>query len=230
MDVIEFGTMAYPFDNYVSMMLGGLELDKLRLDVAAPLPRERDQSTVWHEWFYDKWSRLKFIQEAYKRLVEEVCAPYIILYGRHDPFSDRGVHGDCPFYFQAIPTFRVSAPGSVGVGEFHRDRDYGHPNGEINFWMPLTKAFGTNTVWVEGEYTLEPVELNFGQIAVFDAVNLLHGNYTNMTEQSRVSIDFRLIPSCRIPKEPKRSINQSLAFVPGEYYAEEPIGLGTGIG
>ncbi len=220
MDVIEFDTMAHPFDDYVRMMLGNLELSSLRLDVAAPLTREKDQSTVWHEWFYDKWSRLRFPQEAYKRLIEEVCGPYAKMYSRHNHESD----DLCRLYYQAVPTFRVSAPGSVGVGEFHRDRDYGHPDGEWNFWMPLTKAFGTNTVWVEGDYTLEPVQLRFGQIAVFDAVNLLHGNYPNATGVSRVSIDFRIIPGCRIPREPKKSINQKLAFVPGEYFAKEPIG------
>ena len=51
------------------------------------------------------------------------------------------------------------------MGRLHSDNEYGHQDGEINFWMPLTKAFGNNTLWAESEPLKEdfhPFELEYG--------------------------------------------------------------------
>ena len=61
--------------------------------------------------------------------------------------------------------------------------------------MPLTNAYDTNTMWVEseedkGDYT--PVNSTYGDLIQFDGANLSHGNKKNITNQTRVSIDFRL--------------------------------------
>jgi hypothetical protein len=37
-----------------------------------------------------------------------------------------------------LPPSRVHLPNNVAVGAKHRDFDYNHPEGEINFWLPVT--------------------------------------------------------------------------------------------
>jgi hypothetical protein len=51
--------------------------------------------------------------------------------------------------FQVQPALRVVPPSCKRVGQPHRDRDYGHQPGQINFWLPLSAASGSNTLWVE---------------------------------------------------------------------------------
>ncbi|MGH7766135.1 MAG: hypothetical protein ACREQP_01665, partial [Candidatus Binatia bacterium] len=53
--------------------------------------------------------------------------------------------------FQKKPTFRIHLPGNLSVGNYHRDRDYGHPPEEINVWVPVTEARKTATIWLESE-------------------------------------------------------------------------------
>lgn len=62
--------------------------------------------------------------------------------------------GEKRIIYQKKPTFRVHLPNNVGnayngtslvltslaVGKKHRDYDYFHPPGEINFWLPFTKG------------------------------------------------------------------------------------------
>ena len=37
------------------------------------------------------------------------------------------------------------------LGPLHSDADYGHQEGEINFWLPLTDVKSNNTLWAETE-------------------------------------------------------------------------------
>jgi hypothetical protein len=51
-------------------------------------------------------------------------------------------HFHFPFYFQKAPTIRIQTPNgnaSVHYPRYHNDLMYGHPPGEINVWLPLTK-------------------------------------------------------------------------------------------
>jgi ectoine hydroxylase-related dioxygenase (phytanoyl-CoA dioxygenase family) len=112
------------------------------------------------------------------------------------------------------------------VGECHRDADYGHPAGETTFWLPLTPAWLTNSVWLEsppesGRYV--PVTAGPGEVVTFDAVHIRHGNCVNRTGHVRVSFDFRCLPTRTYRPSEERSINAGLRFAPGEYYARRVI-------
>jgi len=163
--------------------------------------RETDQDTIWHKGFYtysQEWQPIyeKFIREFISTLFDE------------------------PFFYQKIPTFRVQCPGNLAVGEYHRDSQYGHPQGEVNFWLPLTPVTESSTVQIEGY----PAICHTGTMVVFDAVNKLHGNILNSEQRSRVSVDFRILPVSRYNATwPSRSINMKMAFRPGEYYAKHSV-------
>ena len=49
------------------------------------------------------------------------------------------------FWCQYPPTVRVQPPDPIACGRMHRDSEYGHQPGEINFWMPLTRLEHTRT-------------------------------------------------------------------------------------
>merc|ERR1712113_957712 len=81
----------------------------------------------------------------------------------------------------------------------HCDADYRrHFNGELNFWLPLTNVFGTNTLWLEsapGRGDFRPMVLEPGEFLRFNGYECRHYTVKNETDASRVSFDWRMIPS-----------------------------------
>ncbi|MGB7395049.1 MAG: hypothetical protein WA913_11700, partial [Pricia sp.] len=118
--------------------------------------------------------------DTYRDFIDEVIRPR---------FGDK-------IYYQEKPTHRILYADAPGVSRFHRDRDYGHNPREINFFVPQTKAFDTNTLWIEseeGKEDFEPVILKPGEFLTFDGANLMHGAKENHTGKTRVSFDFRIL-------------------------------------
>lgn len=119
-------------------------------------------------------------------------------------FVDRVV---APFFggvlnFQTRPSFRCHLVGAGTASAFHRDGDekYGIVPGSINGWLPLTPVGGNNSIYIETEFDSEvfrPIELQPGELLIFDAYHLRHGSYGNDTNQTRVSFDFRFRPANR---------------------------------
>jgi hypothetical protein len=122
--------------------------------------------------------------EAYRKFVAEVVVPMV--------GDARGVLFQCP------PTLRVVLPSERAVGKLHKDSEYGgHEDSEINFWVPLTDVFETNTLHLEsrpGSGDYRPMEMGYGQALRFNGLNCTHHTMPNTTGQCRVSFDFRVIP------------------------------------
>lgn len=124
--------------------------------------------------------------------------------------------------YQTVPTFRVQIPGNLSVGEFHTDKDYNHGEEEINWWIPVTRAYGTNTVWIESEPNkkdYQPYELGPGQALIFSGANLSHGNKVNDTPHTRVSLDFRVVPARDFKSRDTESMIRKLKMDIGGYFA-----------
>ncbi|GFE13813.1 hypothetical protein Sgleb_18600 [Streptomyces glebosus] len=156
--------------------------------------RETDQSTPYHRRFYDN---IDVIAPLYRKLAQE-------LLGRA---AER-------HYIQRVPTFRVHLRNSLAVGEWHRDSDFGHDPAEVNYWVPLTRAYGNNTLWIDRE----PVHAEYGDVIVFDGAGSWHGNVVNDTEISRVSMDFRTIPRDHYRPNDKTSVSFGMPFLLGDYW------------
>lgn len=193
----------YPFSEEVSRILGA-ELTRLHeANTYERLAVGTDQKTEWHRRFYAAYEA--DIKPLFYRFVREQVRP---LYGE-------------PVVFQRVPTFRVHLPGNVGVGEFHEDGKYNHPDGELNFLLPLTDALETATVWIESEVgrrDYRPANMRLGELFAFDGRNLRHGNLPNETGQTRVSFDFRVVPQSRYQPAEAATINTGMRFALGEYY------------
>lgn len=210
----EYDRVKWRFPDFTAWGLGygaGTDLPSIRGEEDAPLWQPRsDQKSKWHTRFYSffpSWAN------QYQDFVHSVIAPFM---------------GE-PFYYQRIPTFRVHLPGNVAVGSMHTDAEYHHPAGEETFWVPMTPAYDSSTVWVADDCgELQPANATVGQIVQFSAVSRIHGNKVNETGQCRVSFDFRCLPTRLLPDvEGPPSENTKMRFVPGDYYTAEIVHSGT---
>jgi len=118
--------------------------------------------------------------------------------------------------YQSIPSIRIQLPGDISV-DFHADMFYGHGENIINYWMPITKVFGSNSMHIISEkdsksliesakgtkQSIEdlnkkcirlskPLSLDYGEVYKFHST-ILHGTLPNKTDRTRVSIDFRMV-------------------------------------
>eukprot|EP00397_Hematodinium_sp_SG-2012_P001473 GEMP01001476.1.p1 GENE.GEMP01001476.1~~GEMP01001476.1.p1 ORF type:complete len:1431 (+),score=332.07 GEMP01001476.1:293-4585(+) len=118
--------------------------------------------------------------------------------------------------FQACPSFRCHLPQTGAVGRPHCDADYHHTPSEVNFWVPLTSVWGTNSLQTESRKGLgdfHAVCAEPGQCLRFYGNQVWHYNVNNDTDSTRVSIDFRVI---RIEEWTPEAFQR---FRFGEYFA-----------
>ncbi|CAJ1462233.1 unnamed protein product [Effrenium voratum] len=125
---------------------------------------------------------------CYELLLKEVICPILK--------SKLPEDGASSFYCQFPPTVRLQPGPSERPRRLHRDAEFGHQDGEVNFWMPLTDYSSTKTtLWVESQPNAEdfhPLELEVGQVAMFHGTLVRHYAPCNPTEHLRVSMDFRV--------------------------------------
>jgi len=212
---LNYNTDTYPFRTLLENKLNYFELDKIHLDemfsYKNKFERSNDQSTHYHRKFYELAREEKF-KQIYTAFIIETIKPY---------FENK------PIVYQTIPTFRLHFPGNIAVGEYHRDRDYRDNEWasqvkEVNFFLPFTKASGTNTIWVESEEGKEdfyPIISDYGKVIAWDGCNLLHGNKTNEESSTRVSMDFRVMLYENYLPSTIGSINMASKFEIGGYYS-----------
>lgn len=175
--VIEFDTKKYDFRGWASSVLGVSELEKIHERSGMEKFTYKDVVKQIELCRRELAENFVLCEVLYIDFVESVLAP---LYD--------GVEA-----YQKPPSFRLHY-SRRGSSSFHRDRDYGVKNGRLNLWVPLTRVWGENSIWIESEEGKEdfaPVELSYGQALIFDGSNLCHGSKWNSTDSSRVSFDLR---------------------------------------
>ena len=170
----------------------------------------QDNSTETHKRFYDQ-----HIQQ--QALYQALCRRVIQRIGE-------------PCYVQQIPTYRFGLPGNRWVGNFHRDSDFGHSPYELNAICALTPMRASAALHVEataGARDFVPMELEAGELILFDHIDRLHGCPINREGRSVASIDFRFVP-VRFAEHAfcsaATSINTGTEFLPGHYFSAEPLG------
>jgi len=168
-----------------------------------------DNSTDTHQRFYDQHALQCDLYQA-------LCRRVINLIGE-------------PCYVQQIPTYRFGLPNNRWVGNFHRDSDFGHSRYELNAICALTPMLGSSALHVEtrdASREFEPMELQVGEVILFDHIDRLHGCPINREGVSVVSIDFRFVMA-RFAQDAfcseATSINTGTPFLPGHYFSEKPL-------
>ena len=124
--------------------------------------------------------------------------------------------------FQKKPTLRVHVPDNISVGSYHVDSDYGHPNEEINFWLPFNECKESATLWVESKPNkgdFKPINLKYGEILIFNS-KLAHGTEVNKENYTRLSMDFRIIKKKKYKDYNSKSPLNKIKFSIGNYFME----------
>jgi hypothetical protein len=128
-------------------------------------------------------------QTVYDNLVLSICAPRVASLLSDYSDEDR-------IYYQAFPCIRIVQPGEFSIGP-HADVAYGHHPCSVNFYIPLTKIGGTASLFLEsrlGSEDWHAITGDYGHVKQFAGATCLHFTPENMTDYTRVSLDFRLIP------------------------------------
>jgi len=205
MNKFSYDIYSYGFALLLKRAVGSEDLSVLHEELET-FNVDTDQSSKYHKIFYSLSENHQFFLN-FKRFVKDEIRPLF----------------DEDIIFQRKPTFRLHFKGNLAVGAFHRDRDYNHSMHEVNFFVPLTEAFDSNTVWVESEEGKEdfsPMEASYGEFYMWDGANLSHGNKKNTTGSTRVSFDFRVLPKSKYTTSDKKSVTQGVPFEIGKYYEE----------
>jgi len=143
-----------------------------------------DTETWYHDTFYTylKSEKGEKMKKLYDNLITDVVLPYMGL--------DRAL-------VQQFPTFRVQLPNNIAVAKKHTDNLLGHPIGEVNFTYSFTNMYDTNTIWIEmmprfNKYI--SMNLKENKLMSFNANLCMHYNKINETKNTRMSMDFRVLP------------------------------------
>ncbi len=211
--IYKYNTNIYNFKDCIQDLFN-IELNKLHtttnIEYNVPTELGTDTSTEFHKIFYNY---LNTNGDKIKKLYREFIEEYVSLYINEDDFL-----------YQTFPSFRVHLPNNVAVYSWHSDgdEDNKHPKGEINFIIPLTDCFDTNTVWTESEPNkkdFHPINMKYGDLLQFNANECLHGNKINETGITRVSMDFRILPKSKYdPNYSVTTASTNKKYVIGQYY------------
>ena len=133
--------------------------------------------------------------ESFDRFVMEVVLPYV-----KQRLVDCGALSNpslpTAFYYQRPPTLRLQPGPSWATVKPHNDAEYGHQNGELNIWVPLTDRSLTGVdLWSESEYKKDdyhPIAARVGEAISFHGSSRRHYVNPNASSNTRVSLDFRI--------------------------------------
>ena len=212
MKILNYNTKKYYFADIIGSLYD-TTLDNLdNEDQKTNLTLGKDTHTSFHKDYYKRidadggWPEFNNLYQAF---VREVIFP---------------LFEDDVLLYQATPGIRFCRPGAKAVYRWHSDGDdhHRHPLGELNIYLPLTKSFNNNTIWVEslpGLGDFAPVNLNYGQFMIGYLNQCRHGNMDNDTGKTRVSFDFRVMPGFAYDEKCERvTCTTKQPFTVGGYY------------
>ena len=170
-----------------------LETCHLKIKVSKKLDKASDQSTYFHSLIHEAYDSNK---ANFIKLYESVVANVVKLYRISIADLDNG-----RIAVQRFPSVRFHFPDNISVYEFHKDFTYSHPQDEINTFVALTDSFESSSLNVQQSFSghfanfsrFKPLVLQKGQFARLNTATTWHGDNPNLTDLTRVSIDFRIL-------------------------------------
>jgi cytidyltransferase-like protein len=181
--MFEFNVQAFPLRE-TFLFCGGLSPD---FDLATLHETVNGKNMLC----YQLTQRFRGFQLVYDDFVRKVCVPRLA--------TGSGKVIDT-VYYQAFPCVRIVQPGEFSIGP-HSDIVYAHHAGSINFYLSLTAIQGnTASLFLEsrpGSEDWHPILTamdRYGAVKHFAGAMNLHWTTENTTDQTRLSLDFRLIP------------------------------------
>lgn len=102
---------------------------------------------------------------------------------------------DLKYHESLIPNILLLFEILAGVKP-HHDGEYGHQNGELNFWLPLTdRNLNGVDLWCESSFQksdYRPLVAQMGEIISFHGTSCRHFVNRNNSDKTRMSMDFRI--------------------------------------
>ena len=131
---------------------------------------------------------------------------------------------------QKTPNIRFSIPEYSAIGQnpkddyedvvgYHKDADFGHDKDEINFIVPLTAMYDTNSIYYEtniGSNKFVNLKLDSSQMFQGYLNQLHHYNKKNGTKHMRISFDLRVMEYEKYMAKIEKFANTK--FELGKYY------------
>jgi hypothetical protein len=157
----------------------------------------KDRTSIFYDDYHNFVDSNNEFNEVYYKFIDKYVKP---IYGSK-------------IVVQKTPNLRISFPDSTAIGKhkheneennvigLHKDSDFGHHEEEINYIIPITEMFDTNSIYYEpsqesnastDQYLNLKLKTNEYFIGKFN--KLLHFNKINKTGFTRISLDFRIIP------------------------------------
>ena len=196
-------------------------------EILAIPPVGQDRKNIFISDYYQHIDRDSRFSDCYQEFILSVVKPLF-------PEEEYIV-------YQTTPNLRISLPGSTAIGRtpndtedfigIHCDGDFGHSHDEVNFIVPITDMFETNSLYYQKEVgSKAPYEeypnliLHKNQYFRAPLSQLVHYNCVNTTQQTRMSLDFRVIPYSKyVDPESIHPITRSLSakkrLILGEYFS-----------
>jgi hypothetical protein len=216
---IAYDSSKYDFQSIFKRIFEVTDLQSIHLaypSLDEQLTFEKDTKTHFHRKYYDSVYYTEAI-DLYNTFVRDVILPR---------------YSDTAYAVQVDPSFRIHLPNNTALGireedtddriGIHCDAEYNHQPGEINFVLPITQMFDTNTLYVESSPLIgdfHPVTLEIGEVFCFYGNKCRHFNKCNRTEKTRISLDFRIIPMSSYDETwDRNSVHGKLPLKLGGYF------------
>jgi hypothetical protein len=159
----------------------------------------KDRNSVFYDDYHNFIDSTCLFNDIFYKFITDYVKPLYAVNGR--------------IVVQKTPNIRISFPNTTAIGKhasenesdnvigLHKDSDFGHHPSEVNFIIPLTDMFDTNSIYYEpyigsGLSTNEflNLKLSSNEFFICKFNQLLHFNKINDTGVTRMSLDFRIIP------------------------------------
>jgi hypothetical protein len=221
--IYSFPVEQFPFQQVMSKILG-LEGDLKEAHTLiegstewSQITFENDTSTGFHTKYYKSPLYHEMIT-LYKQFLQEWLLPQL---------------EEEEYIVQKEPSFRIHLPNNTALGKrdneaelnerigFHCDGEYNHPPSEMNYMFTITGQSDTNSCYVEsepGKEDFHPIQLEYGEVFRFYGNRCRHFNKKNISGQTRISFDFRVIPASKYEELETSAVHSGRKFVVGGYY------------
>ena len=195
MRIIDYDRERYSFHKIIQEFIDVDDLTAIEADLKNG-DDSQDKNSI-----YKNMEQTSHYKKLYEKLNSDEGQRFYTLYEEFIENVVRAMYQE-PIYYQKKPTHRIHFKNSSGASRFHKDSDYGHNRAEINYSVPQTPMYATNSIWIESEEGKEdykPMNVEVGQFAEFKGAFLKHGAKQNQTGKTRVSFDFRVMPESEAP-------------------------------
>lgn len=188
--IFTYDVAKYNFRSLLSDMYGSNDLEHLHVDskeyqmfLQKELDRLENVETDIHKKFYTTIKSDDSFKRMYCNLIKDL---YTFLFPE-EPY----------LVYQSFPSIRFQFPKNIAVPPHCDSDELGrHPLGEKNFLLPITSMKGTTRLFIEsepGKGDFQGVDLEWGDIFVFNGNTCIHYNQSNEEDFMRISFDFRAL-------------------------------------